>query len=636
MDQQASAALEQLAVAVAQGNRDRVLLLANSLSGTALDGAKVSDLELHRAIAAVLADFGAIDPAMDAHARVLQAMAAGNPDPREVLAEIDALSALAEAKGDLERAARLQAIAIDLTRTIDGEDSASLYARMDTLADLRGRMGDAAGAAALRAEIEALKTQFSPAGEASGTLTGGPAPSSQPDPEALSRLRRSPAAAAPAPPPATMAPARKVAGDATVESVGGALENAGEPVKEPQSYQTVEVFFSTSRKPTGSDNPYRHFSGRRNGDVVPVHTYGIAEVSVPAKRKLGSLPIPGWFSRYPGYHNDDLYLLKRIRELGRDDFDRQLTGRIASRPGREGLLFIHGFNVDFWGAMLRAAQLAADLDIDGAVAAYSWPSRGNVLCYISDRQEIIAPHVDELKRLILTMARAQGVKRVTVIAHSMGCEFLLQALEKIQLELSGAPKGSAPLIKDVIFAAPDVDIAQFAGVVSKLDAVAGRVSVYCSERDSALAWGRRLISSYDRAGNRADRLAMLVTGDKTAVDTIDTTEASSGFLGHADFATSAMDDLRAIVWLSLIPQRRPTLSEKGNGDGPSYWVYKTADEAAGSKPFREALSLARTSGGIAPALAAIEKQIATLRDKPEASEQVRAHSQIALALTSMA
>lgn len=634
MDQQASAAMEQLAAAVAAGDRARVLLLANSLSGAGLVAGDEVDLEMHRALAAVLAEFGAVDPAMDVHARVLEAMAAGTPDPRDVLVEIDALVALAESKGDMARAARLQAIAVDLTRAIDGEDSPALRARLRALASLRMKAGQGAAAAAAAAEASHLEARF-------GASVGA-----QPEAESLSPIRKTavpvsfPAAAAPAPAPAP-APAAPAQADISLETVtAGAARGpaVSEAAAVEANYRTVEVFFSTSRKPTGSDNPYYHFSGRRNGDLTPVHTYGIADVSVPAHRKVGSLPVPGWFNRYAGYQNDDLYLLKKIRELSRTDFDGQLADRITSRPGGEGLLFIHGFNVAFWGAMVRAAQLSADLDIDGAVAAYSWPSRGNVLCYLTDRQEIIDPHVEELKRMIMLMGTAKGVRRVTIIAHSMGCEFLLRALKELQIALASAPGRAAPLVKDVIFAAPDVDLAQFAAVVPKLGAVASRVSVYCSERDTALAWGRRLVSTYDRAGNQATQLAAALAASPQPVDTIDTTEASTGLLGHADFASSAIDDLRAVVWLSLIPQRRPTLVERSKSSGPSYWVYKPASAAPDTaQPFRQALLLARQYGSIAKALAAVEAEIAGVREKPGATpRQAQAYAAVALALTAMA
>ena len=47
------------------------------------------------------------------------------------------------------------------------------------------------------------------------------------------------------------------------------------------------------------------------------------------------------------------------------------------------MVFIHGFNVPFEDAIYRTAQLAHDLDFDGAPILYSWPSRGTMLGYVA-------------------------------------------------------------------------------------------------------------------------------------------------------------------------------------------------------------------------------------------------------------
>ncbi len=626
MQQGLSAALKELATAVAGQDKPRIVALASRL--TQIPDAQLppgAAAELQHALGAVLAEAGAGDAATAAHGNALQGMAAGAPDPRDVLGEIDSLIALSEARGDFATAARLQAIAVELTRNIDG-DGPALRARLVSLSRLRMRTSEPAAAAAAAAEaaaLEHLETAQAPSADAAPQPESIALPRPLPMPSAPAPVARSeaasraPAPAKAAPPPSPLDASLEAAGSTSIGAP--AVEKKAQAAPETGS-DVVEVFFATSRTPTGSDNPYRHYSGRRYGDVTPVHTYGIAEVSVPRQRKIGSLPIASWLNRHAGYQNDELYLLRAIRELADSQWRGEMTGRLTEKPGREALVFVHGFNVEFWEAMVRAAQLAADLDIDGVVAAYSWPSRGNVLSYPSDRQEIIAPHIDELRRMISTIALTPGIGRVTVIAHSMGCEFLLPALKDLALELGGAPgagkAGTKPLLKDVIFAAPDVDLAHFAGIVPGLTGIAGRVSVYCSEKDSALSWGRWLLMSHDRAGNQAGKLAATLAGRASAIDTIDTTEASADTIGHNDFASSAIDDLRGIVWLSLLPDRRPTLVEKRIENGPAYWVYRAASSDQADTPFREALLLARKKGGVAPALAMIESEIKGLQERP--------------------
>ena len=67
----------------------------------------------------------------------------------------------------------------------------------------------------------------------------------------------------------------------------------------------------------------------------------------------------------------------------------------APRAGerRQVLLFIHGYNDTFNYAVLKTAQLAADLDLvtcegqmRGVPIAYSWPAQGTFLSYLADEE----------------------------------------------------------------------------------------------------------------------------------------------------------------------------------------------------------------------------------------------------------
>ena len=44
---------------------------------------------------------------------------------------------------------------------------------------------------------------------------------------------------------------------------------------------------------------------------------------------------------------------------------------------RDILVFVHGFNVTFEEAALRAAQIACNLQFPGTAAFFSWPSKGS-------------------------------------------------------------------------------------------------------------------------------------------------------------------------------------------------------------------------------------------------------------------
>jgi esterase/lipase superfamily enzyme len=64
-------------------------------------------------------------------------------------------------------------------------------------------------------------------------------------------------------------------------------------------------------------------------------------------------------------------VLLTLAELGPDAWQSEIRQALATCSARDVLLFIHGYNVDFEQAALRAAQFAYDLEFQGACVLYS-------------------------------------------------------------------------------------------------------------------------------------------------------------------------------------------------------------------------------------------------------------------------
>ena len=85
---------------------------------------------------------------------------------------------------------------------------------------------------------------------------------------------------------------------------------------------------------------------------------------------------------------DDRLRVQRVEPQERDAFFAEI--REAMRAARDtgepphALFFLHGFNVSFEDAAIRAAQIGCDLKVPGATAFFSWPSRGSVAAYPAD------------------------------------------------------------------------------------------------------------------------------------------------------------------------------------------------------------------------------------------------------------
>ncbi|KTE42931.1 MULTISPECIES: alpha/beta hydrolase [unclassified Sphingopyxis] len=339
--------------------------------------------------------------------------------------------------------------------------------------------------------------------------------------------------------------------------------------------QAVDVFYATHRSRTGREDACRYFGGRRG-----ILQFGVAEVIVTPNPDLQKLPaVHIWRLQFRRKWTDRAYL-KTVAALGHEAFLERLKGALKDFGRREILLFVHGFNVSFRGAAEVAATLAVDLDLDGVPVLYSWPSQGNFVSYFVDRNNVIREHVDALADLFVALSAIPDVGSITVVAHSMGNQFLLSALERAQ------QKNAAATAQTIVFASPDVDRADFTARASELTARAARLTVYASRRDRAL-WLSAMLQAYDRAGDAAE--PVIVPG----VETIDTSQVSSGAIGHGDFAGPALDDLRSQAWFGLPAEARDAILEEATFGGGRYWrIVETEDADA----FGMALVLCRRLG----------------------------------------
>ena len=99
------------------------------------------------------------------------------------------------------------------------------------------------------------------------------------------------------------------------------------------------------------------------------------------------------------------------------------------RGDRDAVIYVHGFNNTFSEGLYRIAQLSKDLDMPGVTAHYSWPSAGNPLGYVADRDSSLFAR-DGLERLMQEVV-ASGAERIVLVAHSMGSALTMEALRQI-------------------------------------------------------------------------------------------------------------------------------------------------------------------------------------------------------------
>ncbi|EIE26812.1 DUF900-domain-containing protein [Coccomyxa subellipsoidea C-169] len=169
------------------------------------------------------------------------------------------------------------------------------------------------------------------------------------------------------------------------------------------------------------------------------------------------------------------------------------TNRIRL-PGKDVLVFVHGYSNTFTSAVQGAARLQVDIPFkEGPVVAFSWASWGKGEKYIEDGV-IQGWSIEPFLKLLGLL---KGAAKIHILAHSMGNRIALQALATL---VSSSAPVTLPF-GQLIFAAADEDSDVFTRIMTHLvraNLGEGR-TLYASCQDGAL-WASARLHHDDRAG----------------------------------------------------------------------------------------------------------------------------------------
>lgn len=327
-------------------------------------------------------------------------------------------------------------------------------------------------------------------------------------------------------------------------------------------FQTYQVLYGTNRKEGNHQKGNTiSFREKRNKKL----SLGQCCVSIPKKHRQGELERPGWlykhlFGESPKKH----FTILDNNVVNQNHFIKLLKEKFEDSGANDVLLFIHGFNTSFKDAIYRTAQLGYDLCFRGAVTAFSWPSQGRGIDYISDIQsaEYSIPFLSDFIELILS---SSNIGRFHIIAHSMGNLILCKALEKLN------SKGIYPnsIINQIILAAPDIDRDVFFTQILPIIKTTPNITLYACDKDNALKISRKLRSNYIRLGEGGNNLLVA-----DGLDSIDASEVKMTTLGHTYFAqeTSLLNEIHMV--LENLPPNSRMLQECFNAKQQKYWKLK--------------------------------------------------------------
>jgi esterase/lipase superfamily enzyme len=244
----------------------------------------------------------------------------------------------------------------------------------------------------------------------------------------------------------------------------------------------------------------------------------------------------------------------------------KLRDAVLATACRCALIFVHGYNTTFAFGAKRMGQLQADLNYEGRSILFSFGAAGRVGDYINDTEagELAAP---ALNQLMVALVNAGAT--VDVIAHSMGVRLALRAMID----------SSAPKMRYVILAAPDIDPTAFLHLTERALPHIRRLTVYTSKFDIAMSASAAYHNGRPRAGEGmtakiAERLA--------GAEIIDATQRATGPYAHSYFAESKVmiEDIRAVLAGKAAQERKPLIC---NAAGPKSVVACTMPCPEGAK-----------------------------------------------------
>ena len=259
--------------------------------------------------------------------------------------------------------------------------------------------------------------------------------------------------------------------------------------------------------------------------------YGTQEILVPNRHSIGDLK--------PDF---------KIGELRSTPLELWKSN-LKTNSDWGALVFIHGFNVDFNEAVLRASQIAYDLKFQGSIVLFSWPA-GNDGGFLQ-KNLINKTYEQNQRNARASIDAAHEVFRelyslsipIQMMIHSMGHQVVIPALDRL------APSLEHPFIQELILNAPDIDPVDFERASPNLSKIAKRITLFCSQNDNAL-----LASKAMNGGKRLGSCALIQGVDVINVSEVD--DPGLIGLGHGYYSSRpVLTDIYQII-LGIPAERR--------------------------------------------------------------------------------
>lgn len=323
-------------------------------------------------------------------------------------------------------------------------------------------------------------------------------------------------------------------------------------------YYIAEVFYATDREKSSDQDEVYGIDRAATSEL----SHGLAHVSIPKSHEVGIVEQPKWYHHVIGVADDPerFFKIQDIKDFDEQTFYRRVDAFQVARKSREAFVFIHGYCNTFQDALFRSAQMTFDMSFSGACLCYSWPSAGKISSYLRDgvNAEWSVPHLEDF---LMKLSSVPNIDQLHLVAHSMGNQVLVGAMENLQL------KGQETRFNQILLTAPDIDAGVFHQVHDKITAMADRVTLYASRNDRALKASGDF-TDFPRLGDISEGIFI-----SDGMDTIDASDVDTDLYGHNYFAgsDSVLDDIRRLMDDGAPPPERQNIRQLQDDNGRIYW-----------------------------------------------------------------
>lgn len=308
-----------------------------------------------------------------------------------------------------------------------------------------------------------------------------------------------------------------------------------------QDLAPTEVFFSTDRAATDEDTGYFGPAISGDGDLV----WGAASINVPVyvneaagadqQRQVEDAPERG---------ERQTVSVRTVKRLSLSQFDARSAGELTSAAHKDVMIYLHGAEIGFEPALIRAAELKRALRIDGPVAVISWGV---------DAQSKTSCASAATAKLVLTawkrMAKIADGARLHVVAHGQGvCAGFApydHGGDEAEIEMPAA---------NLILLQPDYGHDDVKGPFHRAPSGAETILIYYNQDATRLAKGPAdQVCPWDAAED--DRKAFSRPEKQLTVHKIEVglRPAAANRLDGPDYLLdSILEDLRAQMWTGAV------------------------------------------------------------------------------------